>query len=535
MRGFSFTARPTPWRTVDRLASRPAALLALPCLFGLGVALVWCLLTGIRIPQVHDEYGYLLAADTFAHGRLTNPPHPMWMHFESMHQLQQPTYQSMYPPAQGLMLAVGQLLGHPILGVWLGMVGMLAAIVWMLRAWQPPRWALLSSLAAAATLASTYWGNSYWGGAVAATGGALVFGALARIRRRPHVIHAAVMAFGLGIVGNARPFEGTLLAVPVALIMTVCLVRQRGERRRAAWRRFVLPFAISMSLVAMATGYYNFRVTRNPLRLPFWEHYQQYCVYPVFMWQKPRTDVTWNHAELRDFHAGWELSLYENHFPWPKSMTRLREKTVDSWRYFFGGWLALWSVLSVLPVRRRMWPVFLTALVGFVGGGLVVLVFPHYRAPIVPLGFVLLADGMRRADRFRIGRFAVGRMINVGLLAGVLLLPGWRLLTELEAPRRPDPMTFRQAVLEDLRRLDGNHLVIVSYGSDHVCHNEWVFNEADIDGAKVVWARSMGPDRDRALTDYFSGRAIWRLRIDTDVVRPTLVPAATGRSPTSQH
>jgi hypothetical protein len=514
---------PSAFRTMEqwfgKLARRKILSITVIGVLVLSIRAALIPVLGIPAPGAHDEFSYLLAADTFAHGRLTNPTHPMWIHFETFHVIQQPTYMSMYPPAQGLVLAGGQLLGHPWIGQLIITALMCSALCWMLQGWLPPSWALLGGVLAALRVGIFgYWMNGYWCASVVALGGALVLGALPRLRRRPCVRDALWMGIGLAILANSRPYEGLVLSLTVGASMLAWLIGPRRPRLSITLTRVVAPIALVLVIAALASAYYNYRVTGSPFRLAYQVNRSTYSGTSYFIWQKPRTEPAYHHAVMRDFYEK-EFQYYTENRTLAGFVDHAAVKFSWSWRFFLGPVLTipLLAFPWIVSDRRMRFPLFASAVFLF---GLAVEIWyrPHYFAPAVGLLYLILVQCMRHL-RFWVWN---GKPVGMSLLQAIPLIAFAMVILRVTAviahaqiePAYPRGNQTRAALLRSLEHLPEKQLVLVRYRKDHIPDDEYVYNAADIDASKVVWARDMDEQENRELLLYCKDRQVWLFEPD---------------------
>lgn len=528
-------------RAFARLAHRPWLAILAVGLSAPILRLALLPLFPIPLPYVHDDFSLLLAADTFAHGRLANPTPAMWTHFETFHVTMQPTYVSMYFPGWGLILAAGQVLfGHPWFAILAINAIMCAAIVWMLQAWLPPNWALLGGFIAVVRLSLfSYWINTYLGGGpLLAFAGALMLGALPRLIKTARFRYGLLIAIGVVILALSRPYEGLLLclAVGAALIHW----GWKGKNRPAA-SVLLLRAAVPMALIFAALawlGYYDYRVYGSPTTLPYTIDRARYAVAPYFIWQHLRPVPHYRYAVMRQFYAVIEIKGFTAIHSFTGFFSRSFAKIVQV-ILFFGGFALMPPLLMarrVLLDRRVRFLVY-CVLVLMAGQAVEIFMFLHYLAPFTVVFYALGLQAMRHLRLWKPEGKPVGltlarlcvtlcvvmaclRVCAVPLHLEQNVWPGLETSTSWMGPGHWG--TRRAAVQARLEKLPGPQLAIVRYSSDHDPLDEWVYNRADIDASKVVWAREENPAADRALLRYYRNRTAWLVEPDTKP--PTVVP-----------
>jgi hypothetical protein len=525
-----------------RFSQRRALSVAAVALLAVLARLAVLPILPVPSPAIHDEFSYLLMADTFAHGRLANPTHPMWTHFETFHVTQVPTYVSKYYPAQGILLAVGQVaFGHPFWGVLLSSALMCAAICWMLQGWMPPAWALLGGLLAVVRLATfSYWANSYWGGAVAALGGALVLGALPRIKEKARIRDAVWMGIGLALLFNSRPYESLFFATPILIALLVWLLVKNQERLQKKLLRVILPLGIILAVTVSAMAFYFWKTTGEPFRPPYLVYETTYSSVPLFTWVPLKPALSYTVSALGSFYGGQrEIFTFAAQHP----IVNILYRAFFFWLFYIGPTLTIPFLVLILaspvgakfsdiPVRIRF--LLLVAVVSFAGMALPFVFIPHYAAPVTALIYAILLYTIRYIRPWFWGPRPVGLGVTRAIPVCCILLAVIRVSVPASeiasAPRQfrtwaTDSCRFpeRADTASALNGLDGLHLVFVlSRGEEEEPTFDWVYNAADIDASKIVWARDLGPAKNQKLIDYYKGRTVWIL--DPSDSPPRLMP-----------
>jgi hypothetical protein len=498
-----------------RLAQKPAWCMLL--LGALPVALRLLLLPHhpAPVPDIYDEFSHLLVADTLRHFRLANPAHPFHRFFETFFVLQEPTYSSIYPVGQGAALALGWMIfGTPWAGVAIPVAALCALCYWMLRGWTTPGWALAGGLLAVMEFGPlNQWMNSYWGGALPAAAGCLVFGALPRLRRGGGLRDAALLGAGLAIHLLTRPYESVFLVLCVIPYLL------------PAWRSVTKPLLATALVVLPAIGLtllQNKQVTGSWTTLPYALSQYQYGVPAALTFQANPAP----HRELtREQELDYKMQLSfrgERGETLGSYLLRLAYR-IRYYRFFFMPplYLALPFFFVALREPRFIW-VMVCPLIVALGVNFFPAFQYHYMAGVTCLFVLVSVIGLQQLSRFSA---LAARIILLLCIAQFALEYGLHVFSNDSwslALRNPERRVF---IGNQLARAPGKQLVFVRYWPRHIFQDEWVYNAADIDGARVVWARDLGAAENEKLRRYYPERTVWVLEPDARPPRLTPYPA----------
>lgn len=514
-----------------RLARRRWRAIAFATFFPMAIRLVMLPWYPPPPPQIHDEFSYLLQADTFAHGRVANPTPPFWEHFETEYVLLKPTYASQYQPAQGMVMAAGQVIfGHPWWGVWISTGLMCGALCWALFYVVPPVWALAGALGVALQFGIFgLWMNSYFGGAVAASAGALVFGALIRMRQPGKAASSgALCAVGIILLFATRPLEAVLWAGVALVYCHWWMARRTPVPGWADYTRVLMPFSLVFLIGAGGLAWYNWRITGDPLNPPYLEYRRIYGTPQPFWWQGPLRVASFNFPELRDNYLN-QLRLYERRRDWRALLKAEQDRLAHFWRFFIGPFLtpALFF-LAFLYRDHRIRPWLFASIPFILDKATYHAWFPSQNAPATILIVLVVLQCWRHLrvwQRERGWGVAITRNA-IACLAVTIVLGNLGRAMEPVLPRQLRHLPplweslypakrLRDDVTAVLEKIPGKHLVFVKYDMGHCFCEEWVFNGADLINQRIVYARPFTPDSDQALAAYLSDHDVWVIEPDS--------------------
>jgi 4-amino-4-deoxy-L-arabinose transferase-like glycosyltransferase len=370
------------------------------------------------------------------------------------------------------------------------------------------------------------WANSYWGGALAAAAGCLVFGSLPRLQATGRARDAALLGAGLGLHMLIRQFESIFLILVVILYFLPAL------------RKPLLKLAGIAALAALPalllTFVQNKMVTGSWTQLPEALSQYQYGVPASLTFEAPQVP----HRQLTRQQAmdyKMQLSFHQGAETIGSYFQRL-EYRVRFYRFFFLPPLYLACIAFFWSLReyRFVW-VACTLAIFALGTNFFPAFQIHYIAAVTCLFVLVAVAGLQQMSRLRIRGHSAGQeaAVLIAILCGAHFLFWYsmhlaedndfslaaRRLETWDSINHANPAR-RIFVAQELDKVPGQLLVFVRYLPQHIFQDEWVYNAADIDGSRIVWARDLGTGENEELLRYYPGRTA--LVLETDFQRPKL-------------
>jgi hypothetical protein len=309
------------------------------------------------------------------------------------------------------------------------------------------------------------------------------------------------------------------------------------------------------ALAAMAA--HNWATTGSWHRMPYQLHEHQYGIAPLFVWGTPKeynaNTLADQSSTIVSYHTGWSLDSYTARagiLGWLQGIAIASLLLLKYWGVMLG-LLPILTCLFWLRFELARW-LCVALMFQIIASSSVCWIFTHYLAPVMPWLVVLSIVGLRQAgvwlnslDVIRQFQLSLGNkqpplgnasVLRLwGVAGGCALLAQFIVLVFLATKLNDKPgreWAIERALIEErLQAESGEHLVMVHYAPGHNVHEEWVYNWADLERSKVLWARGERADWNGALfAKYKEHRKIWSLNIAADGGKPVLLAISEPNS-----
>jgi hypothetical protein len=286
--------------------------------------------------------------------------------------------------------------------------------------------------------------------------------------------------------------------------------------RFSALAKIAIPAVAVAGIAVVGLGVYFTHVTGSPF-VTAYQISQKTYGWPMSLAWTPPPPIEHRHIELARYYH-YEIGEHEKVDGPVDFVEYLTFRLQEYWRFFLGPALTIPLIMLGRVWKRR--PFLFAGLAGCLSAVLLEgAATPHNLAPAAAVIVAILVECCRhlQASRFHTVRVRVLPLLPAVMALVLVLrigaetarLPYTQKLNFQSWCCRVEGNLNKARITTTLQQIPGNHLVFVKTKTEEMNLFQWIYNDADIDHSRIVWARDLGAERNRQLQAYFAARQVW--------------------------